>query len=543
MKKDFISKKKIIAFLTSIMLICSSVLFSSAKTIDEKLVVATKITRKILNVDIKDDKEKCGYISSNYVKGLDGVEDYIISQCATGGYAIFEKESMELIEYSGVGQSPYVGVETNNAYYGGPVNYFKGEHDKIENLNTGKISNKENVKEIANELKRKLKEDRGKQKEKAKKKTETNNLSSPGPTGENVVDADSYIVKSRNYISDYQFFVDNHEHGYNDKWDWSCMSVAAQLLLSYNNWAKDGRIITEQQIDGNEVFFLEGRDANRTKPYSNEMRGTTSTDLKFDEETSFYEILKGYINPTSFSDDTKPENDNLDNYDLGATLYEGYVGILNYMQKYAFSVLPDIAIDYNEKQQLGSNHVINTLKNEITANRPAIASINTYETQSDGTVKVVGHAIVVYGYQTIRYNSQDINGFIAHYGWRDRDTTNVWVNSSWFKGYLTFQTSHTHNNENVLEPKNHVFECGECNAVYAKQNHSSQFIYTLSDAKYSSWQHGINCICGYQYTKPHDLYYTYSDSIYHTVRCRDCSFMDKEEHLKKRGPLCHFCRG
>ena len=76
MKKDFISKKKIIAFLTSIMLISSSILFSSAKSVDERLVAATKITKKFLNVDVEDDKEKCGYISSNYVKGLDPVSTF-----------------------------------------------------------------------------------------------------------------------------------------------------------------------------------------------------------------------------------------------------------------------------------------------------------------------------------------------------------------------------------------------------------------------------------------------------------------------------------
>ena len=44
------------------------------------------------------EEPKGGYIHASYLQGLDGEEDYILAQRENGGYAIFEKESKEVIE-------------------------------------------------------------------------------------------------------------------------------------------------------------------------------------------------------------------------------------------------------------------------------------------------------------------------------------------------------------------------------------------------------------------------------------------------------------
>ena len=98
-RREMMRKKKMVSMLLAFSVLASCVAFGSAVEIDETLTVATEITRKIFKANAKES-DTIGYISSTYLQGMDGEEDYILSQCVTGGYAIYEAESMELIEYS-----------------------------------------------------------------------------------------------------------------------------------------------------------------------------------------------------------------------------------------------------------------------------------------------------------------------------------------------------------------------------------------------------------------------------------------------------------
>ena len=130
--------KNIIKIFYSIMMIgilVSTMILTSFSSADEILLNAEEITAKLLSVGLNED-ESVGYINTSYIKGLNEETDYILAECETGGYAIFEKDTYELIEYSPIGQSPYHAINKSESYYAGPVNYFKKSNDGFENLNT-----------------------------------------------------------------------------------------------------------------------------------------------------------------------------------------------------------------------------------------------------------------------------------------------------------------------------------------------------------------------------------------------------------------------
>ncbi len=559
-------KKKLLSLLLMVSITGTTFFLNSGTIIDPVLENATLITRKIFYENLKEGEEvPHGYFSSSYLKGVDGQEDYILSQCATGGYAIFEKESMELIEYSDTDFSPYTDIESEG-YYLGPSNYYFEKEGKIQNINTGKSFEKENLSYIANDLKERFEIDREKREEllQAEREellqTEQGEMISeyslqetvdqnPGPTGDRIIDADDYVVEMRNYIPNYQFFVENE--GFGDNQNGTCVTVATQLLLSYNNWANDGRIITEQQIDGNEVFFLNGREQNRNIPYSPQMIGTTSSDFKFDDETSFYEILKGYINPLDWSDDeNRPEN--ADEIQVGATMSDAYNGINQYLTKYAPVAKTNITMDYSLTDIVQLNGAVTKLTNEINAGRPAIGSIYVYTLNEDGTYSKGGHAVLVYGTQTITFSGQNLNGFIAHFGWhhvlRDgsvvREFTNIWFNSSWVKGYLTFQTSHVHSDFTELDDTNHVFACGVCQASVIRNHHySTDILQGLPHDDIDFHEcHLSQCGCGYITKYPHLFQYSPSDTPGEHIKSCRCGYLVAESHFYKNSELCWYCK-
>ena len=55
-----------------------------------------------------------------YAYSLDGSADFIYVEFAQGGYVIFAKDTMEMIEYSLVGVSPF-GEFDGERYYAGPA--------------------------------------------------------------------------------------------------------------------------------------------------------------------------------------------------------------------------------------------------------------------------------------------------------------------------------------------------------------------------------------------------------------------------------------
>ena len=192
------------------------------------------------------------------------------------------------------------------------------------------------------------------------------------------------------------------------------------------------------------------------------------------------------------------------------------------------------------------DNVVQKLHSEMDNDRPAIGSIETYKAKGDGTYKKEGHAIVVHGYQTIRYNGQNLDGFITHYGWGS-GSWNFWVNEDWFDGYLTFKTKHTHTDEifptNNANMSGHVVECSTCHrtAFNAEHNWRSSSPLEVTEQFYRS-KHISTCYCGYQEKVSHTLVGIYVDERYHYLQCTapGCSYIEQGEHFFKRD-TCWSC--
>lgn len=569
--------KKIVSLVLAISIVGSTFILSSFDEVDETLKNATAIAEKLFSVDkIKEEDDKEKYIASSYIKGLDGEESYILSESIAGGYAIFEKESMELIEYSAVGSSPYDSIVVSERSYAGPGSYFEEEEEYFKDIKTKKKVSKETGKQYAKRVKDKLKKDREKRKEEAKKEKNTSTSNSinsarnsdPGPTGDAIVDADSYQILSQVHIPNYQFFVGNNWHGYNDIG--TCTTIATQLLLAYNNWANDGRLLRETETMENKTVFLSGRDSKEEEPYAPERIGTTSS-IDDEQELTFYETLRGYINPDWF-----PNNGDDLGINIGAHLYEAFDGIKNYLYAHSLSytvseiknvlywdenlsqienTLQDnqIAMSY-ASYDMSKTVMKNRVIYEIDNGRPVIASIKTYE----GSEEDDSHAVVIYGYQTINYQGIALDGFIAHWGWRDevndldstslgkkKEDTHVWFNSSWITSYLTFAMGHQHTDA-TYPGNNHILKCATCNRTTATGQHtyaeSCEKINIINGIEIKSHDyHNDFCSCGYYIgISRHELVYqihTNSSSSgtvssKHIAQCF-CGYIDERGHFSE----------
>ena len=73
--------------------------------------------------------------SCEYIYNLDNSADYIYVEFENGGYAIYAKQTMEMLEYSLQDSLPYTDSNASK-YYAGPANYFyKNEKRSVRGAN------------------------------------------------------------------------------------------------------------------------------------------------------------------------------------------------------------------------------------------------------------------------------------------------------------------------------------------------------------------------------------------------------------------------
>ena len=115
------TKRILATTLCGILTVSSTVFLNSTAEVDEDLERAKELAKSIF-VQVEEDQEQ-PYYYADYIKGLDGEEDYIIvGRHNASGYAVFERSEMELVEYSETGEMPI--KNTNASYYAGPANYY-----------------------------------------------------------------------------------------------------------------------------------------------------------------------------------------------------------------------------------------------------------------------------------------------------------------------------------------------------------------------------------------------------------------------------------
>ena len=477
----------------------------------EKMKELARIERESEISDLfhKDEEEDISKAVLSYnIKGLDEAEDYIlVTGAGNGGYAIYAKDNLELLEFSPFCESPYKTVEKDKAYYGGPMSYYEKKNEVLKNIDTGEAVTVEEANEIAASLKdvqQAIKQERV-----AEKQTEAEEVSQigkeslstqhadTGATSDDTIDLvkRSVQVISQKLISDYKYFMLNpYHHNNNDPNHGTCVPVAMQLLLGYNNWSKDGRLITNNE-------YLEGRDIDNNgelnNPYSYDSISTTEKyfdllhtilgehllgDLHIDADRAFGNYLKDYVEP-----------------DVSQHITHGY----NYL-------------------------TVHELVNEINADRPVMASIRT------GVLEY--HMIIVYGMQTIRMNGNNIEGYISHFGWQGNKYY-AWVNKSFYNGYLYFRVNHSHTDE-VLESDSHVVKCIDCNRIKYNNRH----IYSEKYETFNINLHNAWCKCGEMTVLAHRKEYTPLNNIKHTITCTLCELNESENHFFKQDrPYCFLC--
>ena len=204
------------------------------------------------------------------------------------------------------------------------------------------------------------------------------------------------------------------------------------------------------------------------------------------------------------------------------------------------------------------------LKQSIDAGYPALAALNTYNIKDNEEVEESAHMTVAYGYQNISYEKQengtteryDLEGLILHYGWRAQEEkdnnkykkyTNLWVNSTWVKGFLAFAPSHQHN-DNLYDGSNHVVKCQDCGRTAYNDVHTYNTYkpICLEAMQFSKTEHFVECDCGDVIKAPHTItYFTtdYSVEEEHVVYCNECKLHYEEEHFfKKPGTACLYCK-
>jgi hypothetical protein len=573
-------------------------LFGGITGKDKRLILAEQRAAEIFALDYEDnveetDGETDGTFSARYLKGLDEESDYILVTRDTGGYIIFNGGDLQPIEFGEEGYSPYKGINNNDIRYAGPAQYYEKEGENFVNANTKQVLVKADAEKIAGGIKERIESaklpeekeagERGKEHEQEETPKIAANFAltapmsaDPGLGGADFKGIDDFPVMagSRRLIPDYQYFtVSGSVEGYNytdataHKYDTvgayhgvnqygTCATVAAQLLLGYNNWSKDGRLITNDEFlwgrtevqrpdiqDKPDRFsnpgFYAGCSSDQQASPTNLANPNHFESVSTSER--FYYYLEDMINPVVWP---------LTSYDERWALLSGiHLGIQTYMSGY---------VDQTCRQSVSLNHSFVDataragIKAEVDAGRPSIVFIDYYDTDNKtNEIEKDMHYVVAYGYQTFIIESTPVEGYIAHFGWRTAETQKAWFNADWVRGYLSFSTSHTHTDV-IPDPNNPDWkQCTVCGRVakyhvHDYKNATPQPLY-LPVVSINPSVHAIACNeCGALTTRAHylrqqkakwvlsedDMTY-YRDPVYHMDVC-DCGYEEQVGHNRWR---------
>lgn len=322
---------------------------------------------------------------------------------------------MEMMEYSLQDTLSYSNSTTKD-YYADPSTYFKKIESKFINLLTNeKLSiNIDEAVQFAQKVRNYI-------------KSKNIYLSSTNFENRIIIDeVNSFLnLKNINYkddtpnidtgnlihpdlefgslISNYRYFIVSPTHGdnytggsYGNGNSGTCGSVAAQILLSYNNYYNDRRIIKDKFLNGyddsnNKVIFPKKNPNYCTDPMSL-TSWTTGTRSEDTGKNSFYSKVVTTI--------MKPNTS-------GATIKEVYNGIKSILnENFASS---EYSMNYELKGWFfGFSPVSSSsIKTEINAGRPLIISLSS-------NLGAVDHQVVGYGYQNYTYSdgSGTYDGYI-----------------------------------------------------------------------------------------------------------------------------------
>ena len=372
-------------------------------------------------------------ISYEYIYSLDESKDFIYVLFEGTGYAIYSS-SLELLEYNLNGDPPFDN-SFEKKYYAGPMNYlYKINNEFYYVANNQKLTlSKEEIYSVSEQI----------------RTTTIGNFNSKiSITPSEYFDIQNSASQNRSsgsgdeliftfpssgvLIPNYKYFLAVPTIGRNYKNETygdgnnsgTCGPVAAQLLLGYNNFYNDRRIIEDKYLNGysdsdNAVVSPE-RNPNYCTDPTLLTSFTTGTRSESTGENSFYlKLISEIMSPNS---DTS-SNQQVKN-GITSVLTENLSSSDFIIEKTGTLILP---VDSSK------------IKSEIDSGRPVIIN----------TLKILGHSnhyTVGYGYQDYTYpdGSGTYSGYIVHYGWQGADDTCVWINSSWCGAFISLKMNHDH---------------------------------------------------------------------------------------------------
>ena len=178
--------------------------------------------------------------SKEFLFNLDESPDFIYVNFTNSGYAVFAAESLELLEFAAHGSLPYQNTR-GRRYYNGPKGYFIKVNEQFVNVVTNEpfvISASEAkvysqaIRQIFSISEREpIESEENNGELTVRTATLSGNNKPPLDTANFIQGTSAFNVT---YISNFNYFLVNPMHGFNSKG--TCGSVAAQLLLSYNNY-------------------------------------------------------------------------------------------------------------------------------------------------------------------------------------------------------------------------------------------------------------------------------------------------------------------
>ena len=372
--------------------------------------------------------------SSEYLYDFNDSPNYVHVDFADGGYAIYYSETMELLEYSPFGELPYADNAVQK-YYAGPSNYFYKVGEGYVNATSGADLS---LSETDVDYSRKISAKRLRDKEKSTPDFEKNNLNIPAPPG----------AVGTTYIPNAKYFTPtNPTHGEN-KYG-TCGSVAAQLLLGYNNYYNDRRIIAPKHLNGGWNNAKENDDIFDVDNYLSPQN---------DPNVCY--------NPSSLTRQTAGTNDAYYSYIIseiepkqnGTTTAQVKSGLNSILSQRLSSDAYSIKSDFSLINSISSKPI----KNEIAAGRPLIIGMSKKLGGDD-------HWVVGYGYQDYTYPvghahaGETYSGYVVHFGWTNDYM--IWVNEAWCDSYLSLQINHEHDLSDTginVGHEKREYRCVEC---------------------------------------------------------------------------------
>ena len=242
----------------------------------------------------------------------------------------------------------------------------------------------------------------------------------------------------------HEYFTGNPRHGLNETG--TCGAIAVQLLLSYDNYYIDRRIIDDRHLNGYDFELGEVTQPSDNPNHCDDPMDMTRETLgtsgvsDSDSETYFSYLVEGGENrlplwPYIWDDE------------LG-------MGLDNLLTERNNEISGEISYEI-----LQTTIGMVEAKAEIDAGRPFIADMRV-----DYATGWANHYVVAYGYQTRMVNNEERFGFITHQGYSGDEPfgIGVWMDAAAIWIYTALRIDHAHEYDIHTNNDYNEVQCSEC---------------------------------------------------------------------------------